>query len=120
MPSSRALKRELLKRNAAEIDAATRLPIIDLEAMPFSAVTRNGIEYQPDYYRELVQLEIDSGFSFRPGMWLGDLRPDLLTETQRQNFAVVQARAVDNKRSKSTIPLVTKTRPYRPIQLPLL
>jgi 3'-phosphoadenosine 5'-phosphosulfate sulfotransferase (PAPS reductase)/FAD synthetase len=43
----------------------------------------NGIEFHPDYYRQLVQLEIDSGFSFRQGLWLGDLRPDLLTEPQR-------------------------------------
>jgi 3'-phosphoadenosine 5'-phosphosulfate sulfotransferase (PAPS reductase)/FAD synthetase len=43
----------------------------------------NGIEFHPDYYRQLVQLEIDSGFSFRQGLWLGDLRPDLLSQSQK-------------------------------------
>jgi 3'-phosphoadenosine 5'-phosphosulfate sulfotransferase (PAPS reductase)/FAD synthetase len=46
----------------------------------------NGIEFHPDYYRQLVQLEIDSGFSFRQGLWLGDLRPDLLTDQQRKRL----------------------------------
>ncbi len=44
----------------------------------------NGAEHQPDHYRDLVDLEIASGFSFRQGLWLADLRPDLLTEDQRQ------------------------------------
>lgn len=37
-----------------------------------------GIEHNPQYYVELVKIEIDSGFSFRQDMWLGDLRQDLL------------------------------------------
>lgn len=43
----------------------------------------NGAHYQPETYRELCQIEIDSGFSFRNGFWLGSLRPDLLTDAQR-------------------------------------
>ena len=40
----------------------------------------NGIEFHPDYYRQLVQLERDSGFSFRHGLSLASLRPDLLPD----------------------------------------
>ena len=43
----------------------------------------NGAEWQPDTYRELVDIEIESGYSFRQNLWLKDLRPDLLTEKQR-------------------------------------
>jgi 3'-phosphoadenosine 5'-phosphosulfate sulfotransferase (PAPS reductase)/FAD synthetase len=41
----------------------------------------NGIEYQPDYYRELVKIENQSGFTFRKDLRLGDLRPDLLGDS---------------------------------------
>jgi 3'-phosphoadenosine 5'-phosphosulfate sulfotransferase (PAPS reductase)/FAD synthetase len=44
----------------------------------------NGAELHQDYYRSLVQLEIDSGFTFRQNLRLGDLRPDLLTPEQRE------------------------------------
>lgn len=47
----------------------------------------NGIDLQPDYYRKLVDLELQSGFSFRQGLWLADLRPDLLTDEQRIQVA---------------------------------
>lgn len=41
----------------------------------------NGIEFQPNYYRELVQIERESGFSFRQDLRLETLRPDLLEVT---------------------------------------
>lgn len=46
----------------------------------------NGIEHDPAHYRDLVDLEIESGFSFKQGMWLGALRPDLLRDDQKQWF----------------------------------
>ena len=38
----------------------------------------NGIEQDPDLYREYTRIEMRSGFSFRQGLWLLSLRPDLL------------------------------------------
>lgn len=49
----------------------------------------NGAVNNTDAYRELCQIEIDSGFSFKKGFWLGALRPDLLTVEQR---AIYRAR----------------------------
>jgi len=66
----------------------------------------NGIEYHPEYYRQLVALELASGFSFRPGLWLADLRPDLLSDDLR-------ARAAARTPRVSTPPAA----PIRPIQL---
>jgi len=66
----------------------------------------NGIDYHPEYYRQLVDLELASGFSFRPGLWLADLRPDLLSDDLR-------ARAAARTQRVSTPPAA----PIRPIQL---
>src|SRR5689334_13827174 len=46
----------------------------------------NGAQHHPQHYRDLVDLEIASGYSFRQGIWLADLRPDLLTEEQREKM----------------------------------
>lgn len=43
---------------------------------------RNGAEWNHDLYRELVQIEIESGFSFQEKKPLSNLRPDLLTPEQ--------------------------------------
>ncbi len=42
----------------------------------------NGAINNPDTYRELCQIEMESGFSFRKNLWLGTLKPELLTEAQ--------------------------------------
>ena len=52
---------------------------------------RNGAQHNPDHYREMVDLEIASGFSFQNGYWLADLRPDLLTPQQRASLAKLRA-----------------------------
>ena len=39
---------------------------------------RNGAVHNPDTYRELCRIEAVTGYSFRQGFWLSDLRPDLL------------------------------------------
>jgi len=49
-----------------------------------------GAYYHPETYREIVELEIVSGFSFfQDGTWLGSLCPHLLTQEQRQRLACV-------------------------------
>jgi 3'-phosphoadenosine 5'-phosphosulfate sulfotransferase (PAPS reductase)/FAD synthetase len=48
-------------------------------------------ERNHDNYHQLVNLEIASAFSFQPARWLADVRPDLLSQAQRQ--AVTQAKA---------------------------
>ncbi len=69
----------------------------------------NGAEHQPNHYRDLVDLEIASGFSFRQGLWLADLRPDLLTEEQRE--------ALHRVRTGQPAQPVEKEAYYRPVQL---
>ncbi len=69
----------------------------------------NGAEHQPDHYRDLVDLEIASGFSFRQGLWLADLRPDLLTEEQRQ--------ALHQVRTAQPAQPTKREERYRPVQL---
>ncbi|NJL42120.1 MAG: hypothetical protein HC899_39925 [Leptolyngbyaceae cyanobacterium SM1_4_3] len=39
---------------------------------------RNGARQNPEVYREYVQLEVESGYAFQPGRWLGDIAPELL------------------------------------------
>jgi 3'-phosphoadenosine 5'-phosphosulfate sulfotransferase (PAPS reductase)/FAD synthetase len=51
-----------------------------------------GIEHNPQYYSDLVDLEISTGWSFQPNRFLGELRPDLLSEAQRQAFAAMRER----------------------------
>jgi hypothetical protein len=66
----------------------------------------NGAQYNPIYYQELVQVEIQSGFSFRQDLRLSDLRPDLLT--------VVQREALQNGNGKPREQLVL---PNTPVQM---
>lgn len=54
----------------------------------------NGAANHPDLYRELVDIEIETGFSFRQNLWLGDLLPELLAPQQRVAIEIVKARAV--------------------------
>lgn len=45
----------------------------------------NGAIHQPDTYEQLVILELESGWAFRQGFWLMDLKPELLSlEVQHQ------------------------------------
>jgi hypothetical protein len=42
----------------------------------------NGAIHNPDTYRELCRIEVVTGYSFRPNLWLSDLKPHLpSTET---------------------------------------
>jgi 3'-phosphoadenosine 5'-phosphosulfate sulfotransferase (PAPS reductase)/FAD synthetase len=49
-----------------------------------------GAAHNPDLYRQLVDLELESGYSFQPGRWLADSHPHLLTDTQRERLAAMR------------------------------
>lgn len=42
----------------------------------------NGAVENPDTYRELCQIEVESGWAFKEDLWLGTLQPHLLTQEQ--------------------------------------
>ena len=46
----------------------------------------NGALHNPKIYLELCRIELESGFSFQPNRWLCSLRPELLSESERQRF----------------------------------
>lgn len=62
---------------------------------------RNGAVQNPTVYREYVQMEIDSGFSFQAHRWLGDVAPDLLTPETR--VGLEQAKTHKRQHQPSTI-----------------
>ncbi len=41
----------------------------------------NGAVHNPDIYREYCRIEAVTGYSFRQGLWLSDLKPELLPES---------------------------------------
>lgn len=72
----------------------------------------NGILWNPDHYRDLVELELTSGFSFQQGRWLAEMQPDLLSDEQHQRWAQLRQTA-----PQAPIKIVAK--PVSPIQLTL-
>jgi 3'-phosphoadenosine 5'-phosphosulfate sulfotransferase (PAPS reductase)/FAD synthetase len=70
-----------------------------------------GALHNPEIYLELCRIELESGFSFQPNRWLCSLRPELLSESQRQRFTELQNRP---KLAKPLTPLSSL-----PIQLKL-
>lgn len=76
---------------------------------------RNGIQWNPDHFRDIADLERRSGFSFQANQWLSDLGQDYLTDDElaalqqakKKNLALRQ----ENKRQKH---------PDAPVQLSLL
>lgn len=55
-------------------------------------------------FRELVELEILSGFSFQPNRWLADTSPHLLSPDQTERLPEAQAFARLRKTSEATLP----------------
>ena len=55
-------------------------------------------------YREMVDLEIDSTFSFQSGKWLGDLAPDLLDWVQRGCIGRAKRMAMRREFAEAHIP----------------
>lgn len=47
----------------------------------------NGVHYNVDLFRALVEIEIASGFSFQQKRWLADCAPELLTDDQIERLA---------------------------------
>jgi 3'-phosphoadenosine 5'-phosphosulfate sulfotransferase (PAPS reductase)/FAD synthetase len=55
-------------------------------------------------YRRAVTLELDSAFSFQPNRWLCEVRPDLLSERQRELIEETKERRVRRKEAEARIP----------------
>lgn len=55
-------------------------------------------------YREMVELEITSTFSFQSGKWLGDVRPDLLGEEMRQGLEEAKRKAEIRQIAEARLP----------------
>lgn len=57
-----------------------------------------------DLYREQVDLEILSSFSFQSGHWLGDVAPWLLSEHQQKGLVEAKRRAQISEKAEARIP----------------
>jgi 3'-phosphoadenosine 5'-phosphosulfate sulfotransferase (PAPS reductase)/FAD synthetase len=57
-----------------------------------------------ELYRAMVDLELESTFSFQDRQWLADIRPELLTEPQRAAVAEAKARAARRQAAERQIP----------------
>jgi 3'-phosphoadenosine 5'-phosphosulfate sulfotransferase (PAPS reductase)/FAD synthetase len=55
-------------------------------------------------YREMVGLEIESGFSFQGGKWLGDVAPHLLTPKMTEGLALAKAKAKRREAVERAVP----------------
>lgn len=55
-------------------------------------------------YREMVELEIVSGFAFQGARWLGDVAPHLLTDVQRTELEIAKAIAARRAAIEAMIP----------------
>ncbi|MBA2396164.1 MAG: phosphoadenosine phosphosulfate reductase family protein [Ktedonobacteraceae bacterium] len=77
-----------------------------------------GAIHQPDYYRTLCWLEIQSGYSFQSGKWLCDLVPTLLTDEmrslleqhpRRQHWLEAQAeRQKTGRKARKVLPVLSR------------
>jgi 3'-phosphoadenosine 5'-phosphosulfate sulfotransferase (PAPS reductase)/FAD synthetase len=61
-------------------------------------------EDNQDVYREQVDLEIISSFSFQSGHWLGDVAPALLSERQQRGLAEAKRRATIREAVEARVP----------------
>lgn len=57
-----------------------------------------------DTYREMVDLEIASTYSFQQGRWLGDMAPHLLTEDQRHQLCDAKRMALVRQAEEARVP----------------
>lgn len=65
----------------------------------------NGILWNPDHYRDLVELELTSGFSFQQGRWLAEIRPELLSDDQRERLAQLRGTVPVHPTPSDTAPV---------------
>lgn len=61
-------------------------------------------EANADVYRDMVDLEIESTFSFQDGGWLADVAPGLLANDKRHRLASSKARADAREAAEARIP----------------
>jgi 3'-phosphoadenosine 5'-phosphosulfate sulfotransferase (PAPS reductase)/FAD synthetase len=61
-------------------------------------------ERNHDSYRRVVDLEIASAFSFQPSRWLADVRPDLLSQRQRESLEAAKEIARRRRQVEARIP----------------
>jgi 3'-phosphoadenosine 5'-phosphosulfate sulfotransferase (PAPS reductase)/FAD synthetase len=73
-----------------------------------------------DIYREMVDLEISSAFSFQSNRWLGDVNPDLLSEGQHQGLARAKVVARERAALEASIPKELLYEKGLPVRLPSL
>ena len=57
-----------------------------------------------DIYRELVELEVVSTFSFQEGRWLGDISPHLLSDETVKRLTMAKRRATLREAAEADIP----------------
>jgi 3'-phosphoadenosine 5'-phosphosulfate sulfotransferase (PAPS reductase)/FAD synthetase len=57
-----------------------------------------------DVYRELVDIEIDTAFSFQSDTWLGDVAPHLLSTEQQHGLTRAKRTAAQRERIERVIP----------------
>ena len=57
---------------------------------------RIGAIHHPDHYRELVNQELSTGFSFTNAKWLADVAPHLLTEEEKILLAQLKGSRIEN------------------------
>ncbi len=69
-------------------------------------------------YRELVELEIRSTFSFQSGKWLGDVAPALLDSGTRSRLVEAKERARRREAAEATIPPHLLYQSGRPVAVP--
>jgi hypothetical protein len=55
-------------------------------------------------FRQIARLEILSTFGFKSDMWLADLAPELLTETERSELAAAKEKAIERCWADKLIP----------------
>ncbi|HHH9443097.1 TPA: phosphoadenosine phosphosulfate reductase family protein [Pseudomonas aeruginosa] len=71
-------------------------------------------------YREMVGLEVTSTFSFQSGKWLGDVRPDLLSEEMRHGLEDAKRKANLRQIAEARIPKHLRYVKSWPVAVPTL
>jgi len=74
-------------------------------------------EQNVEAYRYLVGMEIEYGFSFQAGRWLGDVNPELLCNETRRELAKAKVIARDRRFYEQQMPENLMTSPHNNITL---
>ncbi|HCF2446958.1 TPA: phosphoadenosine phosphosulfate reductase family protein [Pseudomonas aeruginosa] len=71
-------------------------------------------------YQELVDLEITSAFSFQSNRWLGDVNPELLSDSQQAGLAIAKSVAKERAAIEARIPQELLYEKGWPLRVPTL